>query len=395
MIHKKSMDGGKNMVIIEAPYVSEHFLGYLQENRVPVLENAFARSLSDSCKLNWVKDEEAIEQYKEDKKLYLSSENALDWIYKNLPHEKIIDQLGWIRDKAQFRKLLSEFYPTFFFAEIDDDKLEAYDPSELKFPVVLKPAVGFFSIGVYVINNEAEWAEAIKSIRREREREKDLFPQSVVGLQKYIVEAYIEGIEYAIDAYYDEQGEPVILNIFTHRFASQDDVSDRIYYTSKEIIEQYEEPFKLFLKKMNSKLGLAHFPMHLELRVSGENIIPIEVNPMRFAGLSCTDIAYYAYGINTVDYYLNNKVPNFKEILKGKEDKIYSLIVLDKKSVDLKCCNFDYEKLVGDFEHVICLRKVDVGALDIFGFVFTETSKGNEEELDRILHSDLMEYMKK
>ena len=91
-------------------------------------------------------------------------------------------------------------------------------------------------------------------------------------------------------------------DIITHRFASQEDVSDRIYYTSKEIIEQYEEPFKLFLKKMNSKLGLAQFPMHLELRVSGENIIPIEVNPMRFAGLSCTDIAYYAYGINTIDY---------------------------------------------------------------------------------------------
>ena len=71
------------------------------------------------------------------------------------------------------------------------------------------------------------------------------------------------------------------------------------------------------------------------------------------------------------------------------------MIVLDKKSVDLKCCDFDYERLVRDFEHVICLRKVDVEALDIFGFVFTETSKENEEELDHILHSDLMEYMKK
>ena len=387
--------GGINMVIIEAPYVSDHFLSYLQEKKVPVLENAFVRNFGSEYELNWATDEEVVSQYKKEKKLYLSSENALDWVYKNLPQEKLIQQLGWIKDKGKFRELLREVYPAFFFDEIEDEKLEVYDPSSLQYPVVLKPAVGFFSVGVYVINDQAEWKEAIKSIRREREREKELFPQSVVGLQKYIVEAYIKGTEYAIDAYYDEQGEPVILNIFTHRFASQEDVSDRIYYTSKEIIEQYEEPFKLFLRKMNRKLGLTHFPMHLELRVSEEDIIPIEVNPLRFAGLSCTDIAYYAYGINTVDYYLNNKVPNFNEILKGKEDKIYSLIVLDKKSVDLACCDFDYEKLVNDLEHVLCLRKVDEGALNIFGFVFAETSKGNEEELDRILHSDLMEYMKK
>ena len=134
--------------------------------------------------------------------------------------------------------------------------------------------------------------------------------------------------------------------------------------------------------------------MHVEIRVDGKEIIPIEVNPMRFAGLSCTDIAYYAYGINTVDYYLNKKVPDFKQILNGKEGKLYSLIVLDKKQPELPCSQFDYDKLVNDFEHVISLRKVDTKALDIFGFVFVETSVENEKELDLILHSDLMEYMK-
>ena len=144
---------------------------------------------------------------------------------------------------------------------------------------------------------------------------------------------------------------------------------------------------------MNEVLDLTVFPMHVEFRVEDVCIIPIEVNPMRFAGLSCTDIAYYAYGINTVDYFLQQKTPDFKEILKEKEGKLYSLVVLDKKEDSIPCSLFDYDKLVNDFEHVLALRKVDTPALNIFGFLFLETSKENASELDRILCSDLMEYV--
>ena len=294
-----------------------------------------------------------------------------------------------------FRELIKEIYPDFFFDCIRYEDLESYDVNKLSYPVVLKPAVGFFSLGVYVINDQIEWHQAVEAIKKQSSKAKEQFPASVVALENFIVEAYIKGTEYAIDAYYNEQGEPVILNIFTHKFASAEDVSDRIYYTSKEIIETYKATFESFLRKMNQKLKFTNFPMHVEIRVDGKDIIPIEVNPMRFAGLSCTDIAYYAYGINTIDYYLNKKVPDFKQILKGKEGKLYSLIVLDKKQPELPCSQFDYDKLVKDFEHVISLRKVDTEALGIFGFVFVETSVENEQELDRILHSDLMEYMKK
>lgn len=113
---------------------------------------------------------------------------------------------------------------------------------------------------------------------------------------------------------------------------------------------------------------------------------------MRFAGLSSTDVAYYAYGIRTIEYFLQNKEPDFKEILKGKEDKLYSLILLDKPDKNIPCSKFNYDKLYDYFENILELRKIDNPSLDVFGFVFTETSKRNESELDYILSSDLYEF---
>lgn len=382
------------MIILEGPYVSDHLLEYLEKEQIPVLKNQFATNACQHYHLFLLEEEAFIQSYEEKPNLYLTSENALDWVYEKLSHSPIVSQLEWIKHKGKFRELIKGLYPDFFFETLSFENLRSYDIQKLPFPVVLKPAVGFFSVGVYVIKDETHWYQAIDQIEEQMRQKKSTFPTRVVDLQEFVIESYIEGTEYAIDAYYNQEGNPVILNIFTHRFTSKEDVSDRIYYTSKEIIETYKTPFESFLKQMNEKLQLVDFPMHVEIRVSSKEIIPIEVNPMRFAGLSCTDMAYYAYGINTVDYYLNHKVPDFKTILREKEHKLFSLIVLDKKQPDLSSKQFNYEKLIGDFNKVIKLRPVDQEDLNIFGFVFVETEEGKEAELDHILYSDLMEYMK-
>jgi hypothetical protein len=46
-----------------------------------------------------------------------------------------------------------------------------------------------------------------------------------------------------------------------------------------------------------------------------------------------------------------------------------------------------------DFENPLVLRKVDVSKFPIFGFLFTETTKGREEELTTILTSNLKSYI--
>lgn len=285
-------------------------------------------------------------------------------------------------------------YPDFFFREIPVGELGKTDVSGWKKPFILKPSVGFFSLGVYTITSDDDWTAAVADIERNLRESRDRFPESVVDQSSFLVEEYITGEEFAVDVYFDGEGEPVILNIFTHRFASLSDVSDRLYYTGKDVIEANKARFEAFFRKVNALMGIRDFPAHVELRVEGDRILPIEFNAMRFAGLCTTDMAYFAFGINTVDCYLNDRKPDFDAILRGREGKIYSMVILNKPKSLPPSSAFDYDRLAAHFAKVLELRKVDVPELPVFGFAFTESDAERTEELDTILQSDLTEFLR-
>jgi len=380
------------MIILEEPYISDYLLKYLASNRVPVLANEYAVSNSRGNTLNFISTKEAVKRYHDGERLYTVSEHALDWIYTNLPDSEIVHKISILKDKATFRKTVSSLYPDLFFEEVTLDKLRSGDHTKIPYPVILKPSVGFFSVGVYALFNEDDLRKAVSDIESNVKKWAADFPETVIG-SKFILEQYIRGTEYAIDAYYDTEGKPVILNILTHRFASECDVRDRIYYTSAEIMRQYLQPFTRFLERINTKLHITDFPMHIEVRVTEDDIIPIEFNPLRFAGSCSTDIAYFAYGINTVDCYLHQIKPDFESIIRNKLGKIYSMILLDKGGKEIASDRFNYDKLYNEFEHVLDVRRIEAPEMGLFAFLFTETSVGNEQELDKALVSDFSEYL--
>jgi hypothetical protein len=49
--------------------------------------------------------------------------------------------------------------------------------------------------------------------------------------------------------------------------------------------------------------------------------------------------------------------------------------------------------LLSRFEHPLELRKIDYKEYPVFGFLFAETSQANFGELERILRSDLKEFI--
>jgi hypothetical protein len=55
---------------------------------------------------------------------------------------------------------------------------------------------------------------------------------------------------------------------------------------------------------------------------------------------------------------------------------------------------FDYDQLKQDFSCPLNLRKVDIRKYHIFGFLFVETTKASEKELNKILTSTLIDYIK-
>lgn len=100
------------------------------------------------------------------------------------------------------------------------------------------------------------------------------FPKEVLDTSNFIIEEYIKGEEYAIDAYFNKDGEIMILNILHHKFSSGADTSDRVYSTSKEIIYENKNRVEGFLQPIVDKLNLRNFPLHVEIRINEEEKFP-------------------------------------------------------------------------------------------------------------------------
>ena len=137
--------------------------------------------------------------------------------------------------------------------------------------------------------------------------------------------------------------------------------------------------------------------MHVEVRIdSNQKVIPIEVNPLRFGGWCTTgDLSWFAFGINSYEYFLKNKKPNWTVIFKNRQTNQYNLIVLDNNSgiKETAIESFNYNLLLKDFKKPLNLRQVDYKQYAVFGFLFTETQIGKDAELKQILTSDLKKYI--
>lgn len=381
------------MVILEKPFVSTELKDYLEASQVPVLKNSVAIESAETHKLNLIGNAEARKRLTSGERVYTTSENALDWIYANIEKSALTATIDAMKNKAEMRRLLQSVYPNFFFEEVDAGKLREVNFERLPCPVVLKPSVGFFSVGVYTIQTREDWIHAIEDVEKTSSAWKNLYPESVLGNGKFVIEKYISGEEYAVDVYFDDNGDAVILNILKHDFSSINDVSDRLYYTSKAIILEQLGPLTAFFNRINAVLGAKNFPTHVELRIDDDGTIcPIEFNPMRFAGWCCTDVGFFAYGLRTYDYFLNNRKPDWNNLLEGKDGKLYTMCVLNKPVPCPPIREFDYDALCKKFESVCCLRKFDYRENTIFGFLFTETR--NPDELKFIVKTDLTEFIR-
>lgn len=384
------------MIIFEKPFVSDELAAYAATTQTPVLDNAFSREMTGRFDLRLLDDRAFADGIAAGGRLYTTSENALDWVYRNVRDASLLDAIRLMKDKHALRTALKPMYPDYMFLKVPVSDLPGVDVSALTLPFVLKPSVGFYSMGVYTITSKADWNAALDDIDRNMAAWTAQYPASVLGETDFLLEAFIRGEEYAVDVYFNETGEAVIVNIMKHDFTSDKDVSDRLYYTSKVIIEQRLAPFTRYFNAMNRLLGARNVPAHIEIRVAEDGTItPIECNPMRFSGWCTTDLADFAFGIKTYDCYLNNRVPDWNAALSGKDGQIFSFVILDKPSGEAASgIHYDYNAVSASFTKVLHLRRMEKPEYPMFGLVFTQTPSADRSELDRIMRSDLTEYMR-
>ncbi len=387
------------MFIIDKPYISDLFRETVRNHDIPVIATSAAMDmvLFDGTPL--VGEEAAVQMALENDRLrvYTTSENAIGWLAAHFSATDLPGKIELFKNKLKFREITADIFPSFFFTGVLLAQLREFDISNIPVPFIIKPAVGFFSMGVHKVTERNEWRSVVDTVQNEIDQTKELYPLEVLDTGTFIIEQCIEGEEYAVDAYYDDAGDAVILSIFHHSFSSDSDVSDRVYTTSKEIVEANLEEFSSFVAGIGQATAVRNFPVHIELRrePSGR-ILPIEVNPMRFGGWCTTaDMTTLAFGVNPYLCYYRQEKPDWQVALAGKENTLYSLIVLDNSTGtagrDIE--RFNYEKLMAGFEKPLELRKVDFRQYPVFGFLFTETRGDNFAELKMILDSDLREFI--
>lgn len=386
------------MFFADKPYISDFYKKTLKDHQIPVVGTEAAQDLDLLPGTNIISEEKAADLARSSRNLriYSSSENALSWISRHLQETPLPQKIRQFKDKLLFRELTKDMFPGFFFQGVSEAYLEDVQAEKLPMPCIIKPAVGFFSMGVHKVDTPQQWQKTVKAIRAEIKKVQDIYPQEVMDAEHFLIEECITGEEFAVDAYYDINGEPVILSIFKHIFSSDADVSDRVYTTSMDIIQNNLREFTDFAAEIGQATGVKNFPVHMELRKQQDGqILPIEVNPLRFGGWCTTpDMTFQAWGFNPYVYYYEQKRPDWDKVLQGREGKLFSIIVLDNSTGingnDIS--RFDYDRLLAGFKKPLELRKIDFTCYPVFGFVLAETKEDNFKELEYILNSDLKEF---
>ncbi len=387
------------MIVLDKPYVSDLLLITIANHQLPLITNQSMEWLDCPSNTNFIEPEQAIIELnsKENPLLYSNSENAIHWIVTNLKHTHLPEKIELFKNKAKFRKLVSDLFPNFFYKEVSLEAIENLDISQIPMPFIIKPNVGFFSLDVYKVENSLQWVSVKKNIIHSIQNIPNLYPTEVVDTSTFVIEQFIVGEEFAIDAYFNSFGEAVVVGIFKHLFSSNADVSDRVYYTSKDLIEENLEPFTNFLNEIGKRALLKNFPVHVEIRVTQNGSInPIEVNPMRFGGWCTTaDLTTHAFGMNPYLYYCNQLKPDWFDLLHEKQGKKYCMVLLDNSTGNnaSQIESFNYAALVNSFEKVLDLRQTNWKEYPLFGILFTETREDNYQEIEKILKSDLTDFV--
>jgi hypothetical protein len=385
------------MIILEKPYVSEFLQQTVVHLQIPVLATEFSRSLLQAGEMNMVEPADFFTALKNDGNplLYSNSENSTELLNRYCPEHPVTNNVNYFKNKSKLREIFSGLNPDVWYHAYSLKELDEIDISSLPMPFVIKPVRGFASIGIHSVHDEKEWITALDSIKKEVKLMHDVFPETVVSLNEFLIEKYIEGTEIAIDAYFNGSGEPVILNVLTHLFGSKSDMSDRLYMTSDEIVRKYHDPIIKYLEEIARMRDLRNFPFHLEMRLEENgSFVPIEINPMRFMGFCVADVEYYFYGINPYEYYFQQKKPDWDEILGSRSDKLYGMFGIDiPKHLNKNKVRFNYEKFIAHFSKPLYYVKTDYTKFPVAIYLFAEVQKNQFAEFEAILYSDLSGFI--
>lgn len=334
--------------------------------------------------------------FNKDDKLYVPSQSSLEFVIERTHCPKRLRTIELLSDKYQCRSMMKPLFPEFYFEtkKLSEIKEEMFIKGR---KYIIKPSKGFFGMGVKIIDNPADIYGQVDEIQRELDFNSQFFSESVFSREDMIIEQFIEGDEYAVDMFYSEKGEPVIVSITYHPMPLKKEYHHVLYYTNNHIFQQLYPQIESFFTRLNSILNIHSFPIHAEFKLErGDLLLPIELNPLRYGGFGLADLSYYAYGQCPYFSFFHDQKYNWKAIWNEHRQKKYYAWVLayngtgmDMEKIDILNAHAKLQAFMGD-KPPLYYQELDYRNNPVFAIVYLAEEK--EHLLTRWLDVEFQDF---
>ena len=319
-------------------------------------------------------------------KVCITSETSLDLLISRITDDSKINAILKLKDKYLFREILLKIYPNYKFQKINVEEIESLIITEKS---VIKPVKGCFGTAVRVIEPNIDFLKLSAELQEEMQKNGTIFSDNVLSKEDFIVEQFIGGEEFAVDLFYNSSGEPCVINIYHHPMPNNLAYLHMIYYSSKTVFEEIYDKAKYFFTELNKILKVKNFAMHSEFKLNDGQLIPIEINPMRFGGMGLGNMIFHALGVNPYQYFLEEREPDWRGIWKGKEfDNFVFFIAYNSLNKSVKDHKPNIVKLKQKFSKVLLEKQFDYQKQLTFAIFCLEETNQNIPELLKIEFDD-------
>ena len=196
------------LCLLSKSFLSRLLLETLAKYRVPVHASKELRALLP-VNLSFVDEARAKALLAApDTVVYSNAEDSLPLVYAS-GRKPLVDAITVFKDKAALREKLRAWFPDFFFAELTRGELAGFHVPAGR-TLFLKPSIGFCGRGNARVSGQAEWDDAVPRVLAEISAFQGSFNDAVLNADKFLVEDFIEGEEFACDAFFDTRGKPAV-----------------------------------------------------------------------------------------------------------------------------------------------------------------------------------------
>ncbi len=357
-------------------------------------ESGTLETMPDTKGMRVIREDEFLELSIEtinSSKICITSEAALESVTSKIDNTSKALGIKAMKDKYLFRDLLKDRFPSLKYQAVELNEISNLNLTSKK---ILKPIKGCFGTAVKTIDDKSDIDRVLEEIKVELSKNSAILSERVLSPSKFILEDYIDGKEYAVDMFFDAKGNPHIVSIYYHPIPKYSEYLHMIYCISKNVFEKIYESAISFFIQINKKLQLKNITLHSEFKFFKE-LIPIEINPMRFGGMGLGNMVYHSLKINPYRQFQNEQSPDWAKIWQQYPDENFVFfIAYNGTKIDLNKQKPNFLKMESQFSKILNKTVFNYQKQLAFGIYTLQESSENIEKLLQIDFNNYFENIK-